>query len=81
MSGLVLPEFSPAMPAQSPASGAPIDYVSALALRQMALTHDDYPKYLMEPEICALLHYVPDLNRKMLITTLWNSGARDISQQ
>ena len=24
----------------------------------------------------ALLHYVPDLHRKMLLATLWNTGAR-----
>ena len=24
----------------------------------------------------ALLHYVPDLRRKMLLATLWNTGAR-----
>ncbi|WP_262145237.1 site-specific integrase [Serratia ficaria] len=53
-----------------------IDYPAALALRQMALSHDDYPKYLLAPEISALLHYVPDLHRKMLLATLWNTGAR-----
>lgn len=42
----------------------------------MALVHDDYPKYLLAPEISALLHYVPDLNRKVLLATLWNTGAR-----
>lgn len=47
----------------------------------MVLTYDDYPKYLMAPELCALLNYEPDLNRKMLITTLWNNSARGISQQ
>jgi len=50
-------------------------------LQQMALTHDDYPKYLMAPETCALLHYEPALNRKMQITTLWNNSVRGISQQ
>ena len=33
-------------------------------------------KYLLAPEVSALLHYVPDLHRKMLFTTLWNTGAR-----
>nr|QLG00536.1 Resolvase [Leclercia adecarboxylata] len=41
----------------------------------MAL-HDELPKYLLAPEISALLHYVPDLHRKMLIATLWNTGMR-----
>lgn len=53
-----------------------IDYPAALALRQMAAHLDDLPKYLLAPEVSALLHYVPDLHRKMLFTTLWNTGAR-----
>jgi len=53
-----------------------IDYPAALALRQLALAHDDLPKYLLAPEVSALLHYIPDLYRKTLIATLWNSGAR-----
>ncbi|MER3644042.1 tyrosine-type recombinase/integrase, partial [Klebsiella pneumoniae] len=53
-----------------------IDYPAALALRQMALVQDDLPKYLLAPEVSALLHYVPDLHRKMLLATLWNTGAR-----
>ncbi len=43
-----------------------IDYPAALALRQMALVQDELPKYLLAPEVSALLHYVPDLHRKML---------------
>ncbi len=53
-----------------------IDYPAALALRQMALVQDELPKYLLAPEVSALLHYVPDLHRKMLLVTLWNTGAR-----
>lgn len=53
-----------------------IDYPAALALRQMALIQDELPKYLLAPEVSALLHYVPDLHRKMLLATLWNTGAR-----
>lgn len=53
-----------------------IDYPAALALRQMALVQDELPKYLLAPEVSALLHYVPDLHRKMLLGTLWNTGAR-----
>lgn len=37
---------------------------------------DDLPKYLLAPEVSALLHFMPDLRRKMLFTTLWNTGAR-----
>ncbi|EKK4083626.1 phage integrase family protein [Cronobacter sakazakii] len=53
-----------------------IDYPAALALRQMALVHEELPRYLLAPEVSALLHYVPDLHRKMLLATLWNTGAR-----
>ncbi|MDJ0033739.1 MULTISPECIES: site-specific integrase [Pantoea] len=53
-----------------------IDYPAALALRQMAALIDDLPKYLLAPEVSALLHYVPDLHRKMLLNTMWNTGAR-----
>lgn len=53
-----------------------IDYPAALALRQMAAQHNEYPQYLLAPEVSALLHYVPDLHRKILFTTLWNTGAR-----
>ncbi|SQC28675.1 ResA resolvase [Klebsiella pneumoniae] len=42
----------------------------------MALIQDELPKYLLAPEVSALLHYVPDLHRKMLLATLWNTGAR-----
>ncbi|ENF8456138.1 tyrosine-type recombinase/integrase [Salmonella enterica] len=47
-----------------------IDYPAALALRQMAIVQDELPKYLLAPEVSALLHYVPDLHRKMLLATL-----------
>ena len=52
------------VPAGSPASPGTllpvaIDYPAALALRQMALVQDELPKYLLAPEVSALLHYVP----------------------
>ncbi|EAV8496316.1 phage integrase family protein, partial [Salmonella enterica] len=60
----------PVLPGQAltlPASSLPvaIDYPAALALRQMAIVQDELPKYLLAPEVSALLHYVPDLHRKM----------------
>jgi integrase len=61
------------IPSQLPVA---VDYPAALALRQMALVQDELPKYLLAPEVSALLHYVPDLHRKMLLATLWNTGAR-----
>lgn len=73
MTGLVTLGQQPGTAAQLPVS---IDYPAALALRQMALVQDQLPKYLLAPEVSALLHYVPDLHRKMLLATLWNTGAR-----
>ena len=63
---------------QAPVMSLPvaIDYPAALPLRQMALMHDALPKYLLAPEVSALLHYVPDLHRRTLFATLWNTGAR-----
>lgn len=63
-------------PAPSALLAVAIDYPAALALRQMALVHDELPKYLLAPEVSALLHYVPDLHRRTLLATLWNTGAR-----
>lgn len=73
MTGLVTLGQLPGTAAQLPVS---IDYPAALALRQMALVQDELPRYLLAPEVSALLHYVPDLHRKMLLATLWNTGAR-----
>lgn len=73
MAGLVTLGQQPGTAAQLPVS---IDYPAALALRQMALVQDELPKYLLAPEVSALFHYVPDLHRKMLLATLWNTGAR-----
>lgn len=58
----------PVVPAQGLTFSAPqlpvtIDYPAALALRRMALVQDDLPKYLLAPEVSALLLYVPDLHR------------------
>ncbi|VCW48517.1 hypothetical protein BANRA_05074 [Escherichia coli] len=64
--------YSAGQSAQLPVA---IDYPAALALRQMSMVHDELPKYLLAPEVSALLHYVPDL-RRMLLATLWNTGAR-----
>ncbi|WP_097478697.1 tyrosine-type recombinase/integrase [Escherichia coli] len=76
MSGSVIHSQSAAMvPAvysagQSPQLPVAIDYPAALALRQMSMVHDELPKYLLAPEVSALLHYVPDLRLKMLLATL-----------
>ncbi|KAF6590653.1 phage integrase family protein [Cronobacter sp. EKM101R] len=66
----------PALPPQAVSLPVAIDYPAALALRQMALVQDELPKYLLAPEVNALLYYVHDLHRKMLLATLWNTSAR-----
>ena len=67
------------VPVGSPASPGTllpvaIDYPAALALRQMALVQDELPKYLLAPEVSALLHYVPDHHYvsqlQMMVATL-----------
>ncbi|ENV4779260.1 tyrosine-type recombinase/integrase [Escherichia coli] len=30
-----------------------------MIIRQMSMVHDELPKYLLAPEVSALLHYVP----------------------
>lgn len=34
------------------------------------------PRYLLAPEVAALLSYIPDLQRASLVNLLWNTGAR-----
>jgi len=53
-----------------------IDYPAALALRQMAALIDVLPKYLLAPEVSALLHYMPDQKRKTPFASLLNTGTR-----
>ncbi len=72
MSGL-LSYSHPQQPAQMPVA---IDYPAALACARWRSFKMNYRKYLLAPEVSALLHYVPDLHRKMLLATLWNTGAR-----
>ncbi|MBN0941612.1 site-specific integrase, partial [Pseudomonas aeruginosa] len=50
-----------------------VDFATAVALRRMATSTGATPAYLLAPEVSALLHYVPDLHRKMLLATLWNT--------
>ena len=59
------------------ATGTYFDYIDAAALRNMAMTAGvDLPCYLLAPEISLLLSYLPDLRQRLLIETLWNTGAR-----
>ncbi|CAI2040890.1 Tyrosine recombinase XerD [Serratia fonticola] len=60
----------------SPPMLAPHDYQRALSLRQMAMTYDELPRYLLAPEVAALLHFLPDWTQHALINLLWNTGAR-----
>lgn len=67
-------QHTPALQAQN--QPAPFDYGRALSLREMARHYTEMPKYLLAPEIAALLHYLPDWNQHAFINTLWNTGAR-----
>ncbi|ELW2866178.1 tyrosine-type recombinase/integrase [Salmonella enterica] len=52
-------------------------YEQALRLRRMVIAAElDLPLYLLAPEVAVLLSYVPDLRQRMLLETLWNTGAR-----
>jgi integrase len=52
-------------------------YEHAVRLRQMALAADlPLPHYLLAPEVAVLLSYLPDMRQRLLIDTLWNTGAR-----
>ena len=56
-----LPSFNSSFPALSPhGQPAGMDYGRALSLREMARHYTELPKYLLAPEVAALLHYVPD---------------------
>lgn len=72
-----LPAFIPASPAR-PAAALPgsFDYGRALSLREMARHYTEMPKYLLAPEIAALLHFLPDWRQHAFVNTLWNTGAR-----
>lgn len=55
----------------------PGGYARAVRLREMAIAAGlDVPRYLLWPEITVLLGYLPDLRQRLLIETLWNTGAR-----
>lgn len=69
MSLPVLSSLAAPVPAQP-------DYGRALALRAMAAAYNDLPRYLLAPEIAALLHHVADWTQHALVNTLWNTGGR-----
>lgn len=72
-----LPSFNSSSPALSPhGQPAGMDYGRALSLREMARHYTELPKYLLAPEVAALLHYVPDWSQHAFFNTLWNTGAR-----
>jgi len=52
------------------------DYRRALALRELAAVTTGFPQYLLAPEIALILDAVPNLHRRLLFDTLWNTGAR-----
>jgi integrase len=42
----------------------------------MARHYTELPKYLLAPEVAALLHYVPDWSLHAFFNTLWSTGAQ-----
>nr|WP_318379128.1 tyrosine-type recombinase/integrase [uncultured Enterobacter sp.] len=74
---MTLPSPLPASPVlQTHVLPAGFDYGRALSLREMARHYTELPRYLLAPEISALLHYLPDWSQHAFINTLWNTGAR-----
>jgi integrase len=57
-------------------AGSPEQWRVATALRNLAIAHTDAPRYLLAHEVGAVLAMLPDLQRRFLIATLWNTGAR-----
>lgn len=55
--------------------GGQPDYGRVIALRRMALHYTELPKYLLAPEVAALLLYLLDWTQHGLVNTLWNTGA------
>lgn len=72
-----LPSFNSSSPVLSQhGQPAGLDYGRALSLREIARHYTELPKYLLAPEVAALLHYVPDWSQHAFFNTLWNTGAR-----
>ncbi|EEV1627885.1 hypothetical protein ESS93_004723 [Escherichia coli] len=46
-----------AAPIHHARDAAQLPVPAALALRQMSMVHDELPKYLLAPEVSALLHF------------------------
>lgn len=53
-----------------------LDWARLYAMRQMAITAPNAPKYLLAPEVSLLLSYMHDLRERCYFETLWNTGAR-----
>lgn len=49
---------------------------TASRLRDLARQHSIQPAYLLAYEVAAVQHYLPDLNQRFLIDTLWHTGGR-----
>ncbi|RLM11774.1 resolvase [Gibbsiella quercinecans] len=76
MNKRLIPYPAPMGTGQSSPMIATQDYQRALELRQMAMTYDDLPRYLLAPEIAAVLHYIEDWYQHAFINLLWNTGPR-----
>lgn len=51
-------------------------WTTASRLRDLALRHSTQPAYLLAYEVATVLHYLPDLQQRFLIDTLWHTGGR-----
>ena len=60
-----------------PAAARYFDYGAAVALRNLAAAFGTaMPRYLLAPEVAILLSHEPDLKKRLLIDTFWNTGGR-----
>ncbi|QYK83542.1 tyrosine-type recombinase/integrase (plasmid) [Aeromonas media] len=73
--GPALATLHPNGPLVRPA-GSPEQWRVSMALRNLAIAHTDAPRYLLAHEVGAVLAMLPDLQRRFLVATLWNTGAR-----
>lgn len=51
-------------------------WTTASRLRDLALRHTSQPAYLLAYEVATVLHYLPDLQQRFLVDTLWHTGGR-----
>lgn len=63
-------------PAPAPSVPIRLDWDAMASLRQRILAHIDMPRYLLMPEVIALIEALDNGHQRMLLTVLWQTGAR-----